>query len=248
MAAEKARWMAFALALLLSGCVAAKDSGIRKLALLAPFEGEYRAVGYNALYAVRMALRDSGGGEWQLLAVDDGGSPASARDRMRALNLDPAVKAILALGGNAAHPTAQMANDKPLLFIGNWGYRMRDSDSLCLCDRALAEAADDRLMAQLVAGGLVRPPVMRSSGSMPDPSFAARYAKSDRHAPKANWLASLTYDAARMLLEALNDGIEIAEASYAGMNGRIAFRDGYWIDAPIHRYQFSYGEMIALED
>ena len=254
MAAErtlKAGWLAILLALALTGCAAAPRDENRKLALLAPFEGEYRAVGYNALYAVRMAIGDSEREGWQLLALDDGGSPESARDRVRALNFDPAVKAIVALGSGAQHPTAQQANDKPMVFVGGWGHAMSDGDSFCACDRALAEAGgdDDRSMAQVMAGGATAfDSVLRSSGALPQLDFAERYARSDMHAPKANWLASLTYDVARFVLHAFDQGAGFGDAAYDGMNGRIAFSDGYWIDAPIHHYHFRGGELIQQLD
>ena len=75
----------------LSAC-AAETHVPRKIALLAPFEGQYRDIGYNALYALRMAFADTRPHDTQLLAIDDGGTVESAIDRVRALNLDPAVE------------------------------------------------------------------------------------------------------------------------------------------------------------
>ena len=102
------------LASLLSSCAVAQSGRIKKIALLAPFEGQYRSIGYNALQAVRLAIADAGSNDIQLLAVDDGGTVASAIKRIQALNIDPAVEAILVLGKVASHPDVQGANDRPL--------------------------------------------------------------------------------------------------------------------------------------
>ena len=90
------------LALLFTACVPSATP--MKLALLAPFEGRFREIGYNALYAIRLAFDDAKPRNIQLLAVDDGGSVESAVARVKALNLDPAVAAIIALGSSRHAP------------------------------------------------------------------------------------------------------------------------------------------------
>ncbi len=42
--------------MLLSACAVKRTPTIYRIALLAPFEGRYREIGYNALYAARMAF------------------------------------------------------------------------------------------------------------------------------------------------------------------------------------------------
>jgi ABC-type branched-subunit amino acid transport system substrate-binding protein len=71
------------------GCGATRSYAITRIALLAPFEGRYREVGYNAYYAALLALGESGSTQIELLAVDDGGSPATAAQRAAALARDP---------------------------------------------------------------------------------------------------------------------------------------------------------------
>jgi len=72
-----------------------------KIGLVAPFEGRYRYVGYDVIYAVRLALREaneSGGIDgWgvELAAFDDGGDPDLAADQVRKLGVDPQVMAAL---------------------------------------------------------------------------------------------------------------------------------------------------------
>ncbi len=72
-----------------------------KIGLVAPFEGRYRYVGYDVIYAVRLALREVnasggvGGYSVELVAYDDGGDPTMAAEQARKLSVDPEVIAAL---------------------------------------------------------------------------------------------------------------------------------------------------------
>lgn len=240
------------LALALTSCGAASPELPGKIALLAPFEGQHREIGYNALYAVRLAFSDAEPTKAQLLAVDDGGTPASAIARIKALNLDPAVEAIIALGPAATHPSAQLANDKALILIGNWGYDRADENSLYAANPKLAserQSGDLLMLAQ--ARILSDDPaslVIESSGSMPDAAFSERYLKSALYAPPPNLLATLTYDITRLALAALADGIPLSDMEYLGFNGLIRFEEGYWVDAPVSRFRYKGERLFPVSD
>ncbi|MCY4017842.1 MAG: hypothetical protein OXG39_00395 [Chloroflexi bacterium] len=233
----------------LAACSALQPMEIRKIALLAPFEGQYRELGYNALYAVRLAMSEAELDNVQLLPVDDGGDLNSARSRMRALNLDSAVVAIIALGEAATHPSTQRANDKAMILIGNWGQDRADEDSLQASDQARAEAGaqDDLLIARQMISGDGRPQdIFTSNGALPDAQFSARFVGGDQQFPRPNWLATLTYDLARLALVAIAAGSDLSDIALDGLNGKIRFADGYWQEAPIHRYQFQGGHLAPL--
>jgi branched-chain amino acid transport system substrate-binding protein len=72
-----------------------------KVGLVAPFEGRYRYVGYDVIYAARLALweandRDGFSGYGvQLVAYDDGALPDMAQQQARKLAADPAVVGVL---------------------------------------------------------------------------------------------------------------------------------------------------------
>ncbi len=65
-----------------------------KIGLVAPFEGQFRARGYEVLYAVKLAVRqwnDAGGVRGyrvELVALNDGGDPTMAMHRVRELAVD----------------------------------------------------------------------------------------------------------------------------------------------------------------
>lgn len=241
------------LVLLLSSVLTACDAGWpRKITLLAPFEGQYREIGYNALYAIRLAFADAGTQDAQLLAVDDGGTTASAVERIMALNMDPAVAAIIALGPAATHPAVQRANDKPLIIVGNWGHDRSDEDSLYAANPELAKAratGDLLMLFQTVdLHDDLESLRFESSGSLPDAAFRKRYVESALYAPPPNLLATVTYDVARLALAALKSGEALATSSHDGISGNIRFKDGYWVDAPANRYRFEGGQLILASD
>lgn len=77
-----------------------------KIGLVAPFEGGDRAVGYDAIYAARLAVRqinrnggiDGAGTRVALVALDDGGDLSQAQRNGALLISDPAVVAVIGHG------------------------------------------------------------------------------------------------------------------------------------------------------
>jgi len=72
-----------------------------KIGLVAPFEGRYRDVGYEVIYAVRLAVREANaaggvaGYTIELTALDDGGDPAQAAEQARKMAADPAILGVI---------------------------------------------------------------------------------------------------------------------------------------------------------
>ncbi|MDE2637722.1 MAG: hypothetical protein OXI30_15275 [Chloroflexota bacterium] len=247
--APAARFKTALLVLLLSQVLAACDAGLPpKITLLAPFEGQYREIGYNALYAIRLAFADAGTPAAQFLAVDDGGTIESAVERVKALNIDPAVVAIFVLGPAATHPAVQTTNDKPLIIIGNWGHDRSDEDSLYAASPDLAKARATGDLSMLSPSLDIRDESetlhFASSGALPDVAFRERYVNSALYAPPPNLLATLTYDIARLTLAALASNEAPATSSHHGITGAIRFKDGYWVGAPVNRYRYKGGELV----
>jgi ABC-type branched-subunit amino acid transport system substrate-binding protein len=84
----------------LAAC-AASTQPVVKIGLVAPFEGRYRPLGYEAIYAARLAIREINaqgginGRRVELVALDDRGEPAKAIEAARQLVLDPQVVAVI---------------------------------------------------------------------------------------------------------------------------------------------------------
>jgi len=82
-----------------AGC--ASVDPVVKIGLVAPFEGRHRAVGYDALYSARLAVREInqaggiGGYRVALVALDDRGDEVFARTAAASLALDPGVVAVV---------------------------------------------------------------------------------------------------------------------------------------------------------
>ncbi|MBI3286794.1 MAG: branched-chain amino acid ABC transporter substrate-binding protein [Chloroflexi bacterium] len=89
------------LSMVLSACLFRVTPPMVKIGLVAPFEGLYRAIGYDALFAVRLALRERNqaggvaGYRVDLVALDDSAEPQQAQEQARELALDPQVMGVI---------------------------------------------------------------------------------------------------------------------------------------------------------
>ena len=85
---------------ILSAC-APSIRPVIKIGLVAPFEGRYREIGEEIIYAVRLAVREANkaggvdGYSVELMAFDDGGDPAQAEEQARKLGTDPQVVGVI---------------------------------------------------------------------------------------------------------------------------------------------------------
>lgn len=98
-ARRAATWL-LAAALCLPACVPVTRPVV-KIGLVAPFEGRYRDVGYEVIYAVRLAVREANaaggaaGYSIELTALDDRGDAASAVEQARKLATDPQIAGVI---------------------------------------------------------------------------------------------------------------------------------------------------------
>jgi ABC-type branched-subunit amino acid transport system substrate-binding protein len=242
------------LLLAIAACAPQQTTIPMKFALLAPFEGRYRDVGYDALYAARLALRESGLSNVEILAVDDGDSPANAADRAAALMSDPQVFAALALGYAAVDGNTQAAlGDIPLLVVGDWGAAPIGEKALLMSLGTLGLPDDSFMYAAVrVLFPNYANAEFTSAAAPPDADFIRRIAEIDQFALPPTPLATLTYDAMRILLQAAQgktSRAEIAEAvsaiDYIGLNGRIRFIAYSWVNPPERRYRIVNGELVT---
>jgi branched-chain amino acid transport system substrate-binding protein len=102
---------------------------VLKIGLSAPFEGRYRAIGYDAIYAARLAIREINerdplpGYRLALVAYDDRADVAMARANAEALITDPAVVAVI---GHYRQETTGAAAPLyveagvPMVAVGGW--------------------------------------------------------------------------------------------------------------------------------
>lgn len=136
--------------LFLGGCVLSpRLPPIVKIGLVAPFEGTFRSVGYDAIYAARMAIREinAAGGihGWQLelVAYDDRGNADMALQAARNLVVDEDVIAVL--GHYRPETTSAAASvyaeaGLPLLTLGSWGAPAASTWHLMPAPAAMAQS------------------------------------------------------------------------------------------------------------
>jgi hypothetical protein len=255
---------------LLSSCAVVQTQTRTRIALFAPFEGRYREVGYNALYAARLALADLGEIPVDLLPVDDGGTQAVSH--AAALAQDPLVMAAIVLGYDGTSPEALAAfGDIPVLVIGNWGAQPNGTNVFIVSNADIPAQLTVSPRIPLIDAAAAPAPLVGgevfalegfaklresldgvtilTSGSIPDADFAARYRGSDPFAPEPGLLALLTNYATTQAALAARAGSRsaalhaIAFSDYPGFIGAFRFENGYWADAPINRYKFADGAL-----
>lgn len=257
------------IAILGSGCSVIQNPEITKIALLAPFEGRYREVGYNALYAARLALTDLAADSIHLLAVDDGGSIEQATRHAKALSQDPSVKVVLAIGPYATTSATQQALDNlPMVIIGYWGTELLEDQVFMLANPTIVDHLTIPASTDIITSATQNSPLVGgvifaleqytkltstldgvqivSSGSLPDDTFRERYLNSDLYVPEPDLLATLTYDATGLAITSVREGVPLDALRYDSINGTIAFENGYWANAPIHIYQYDRNGRLAL--
>lgn len=86
--------------ILTSACVPSVRPTI-KIGLIAPFEGRYREIGQEVIYAARLAVREAnarggvGGYSIELTSLDDGGDAAQSAEQARKLATDPQMVGVI---------------------------------------------------------------------------------------------------------------------------------------------------------
>ncbi len=229
------------LAAVLGGCSLAPSALVLRVALLAPFEGEYRHIGYNALYAAQLALERNP--LYELLAVDDGGTLTQAVQRAAALQRDPDVVGVVVLGPFSTHPQVQAALDGTRVVIaGGWSASPAVPHSVQLAPSSLQQVqtsndlTDERADHPQSALGVQ----FLSMGVLPDADYAARYTALSPFAPSPNTYATLVTDAFSLLMAAHQSGLDLRSTTLQGINGLIAFdAQGFWINAPVYLYEIT---------
>jgi len=210
----------------LTSCAVWDSPKIARIALLAPFEGRYREIGYTAFYPAKLALGDIS--HIELLAVDDGGTIQTAQARARALALDDSVKAVLILGYDSADETVlRVLGDIPIIIIGEWATQPINDHVFILSHPEIPNmlSYEGRLnitqpiespfqggdafglytYAGLYSHNEVLPHVqVVTSGAFANPEFTQRLLASDIYVPQPNHLSTTVYDATRLLASVIS--------------------------------------------
>ena len=157
----------------LTACFPPSLPRVIKIGLVAPFEGRYRYVGYDAIYAARLAVREinaaDGVGGWslELVAYDDRADPEFAHTTARNLIIDPDVVAVIGHYRQASTDAASAVYAEagmPLLAVGAWLTQTAREDSRAPVWQmvpspeqmavAMAEAADISPLESPLVGGI----------------------------------------------------------------------------------------------
>jgi hypothetical protein len=225
------RWVIVASLWFLSGCGGVDQRP--SIILLAPFEGRYREIGYEALYAARLALADSQLA-FDLLPIDDGGTLEFAVQRARAIARLGNVAAVILLGQHAVSTEVQESlSPLPTWIVGWWGNEAQFAHVSGLFPpgmMSLAGQADMETLSALAqtrdlesvgdVGGLLGFAQLRldaglpvenvtilSAGRLPDHEFSQRYLDSAPFEPPPRLIASQVYEAVMLISNGAVSGL-----------------------------------------
>ena len=246
--------LSIALSLLLAACTASTQPVV-KIGLVAPFEGRYRHVGYEAIYAARLAIREINakggidGHRVELVALDDRGEPEKAITAARQLALDPQVVAVV----GHLRPDSSDAAMKVYCEAGLPVIVVESAAQACEGAFVLGRAPRDRWPDdQLIF-----------VSNVPDPgglSTAQDFVKSYNAIPfdgtRAGPIALQTYDAMSLLFEAIDraekidrGGVQAALRSidFSGLGARYAFdQQGKLIDPQTYVFEYDQNQQPRL--
>jgi branched-chain amino acid transport system substrate-binding protein len=151
-------WM-WVLCLLLCGCTLVKRTKpVIKIGLVAPFEGRYRALGYEVLYAAKWAVQqcnEAGGVAGymvELVALNDDNDPEASAFQARKFAVDADVMGVVGPFSEAALGAAAPVYDQlgvPVISPALCALRDRDDSLFCL-------AADSSTTAQALLAAMPR--------------------------------------------------------------------------------------------
>lgn len=259
--------------LFVTGCLPPALPRVIKIGLVAPFEGRYRAVGYDAIYAARLAVREinaaGGVAGWnlELTAYDDRADPTMARAAAHNLVIDPDVIAVI---GHYRQESLAAAGDVyvdaklPLLVIG--GRFTHDAATIWHLMPSPARAGAETVLAGSVnadagvAVPFVAPYPLPEDVAGLD-AWRAAYRDVGPHVPEPGLYALPTYEAIYILADAIAaavtaDGhpsrVGVASAMpdvrRSGFLGDIAWdAAGFWAGAPLYLYTQENGRVRPVE-
>jgi ABC-type branched-subunit amino acid transport system substrate-binding protein len=232
-----------------------------KIGLVAPFEGRYRAIGYEVIYAARLAVREANaaggvGGHWiELVSLDDGGDVQLAEQQVAKLAVDAEVMAVIghwlptttqasldgyAQTGLAVVATGQQpAHDAGVALLSGTDCLLWGPVDACVREWPRSPDAGQIVCAQV--------PLPATSA---DPDFVARFQTvSQGVAPGPQ--AVLAYDAVHLVLAAIGQAADgqaptratvtaaLRTSPVTGLAGEYAFApDGSRTAAPVWAYAF----------
>lgn len=232
--------------ILFSACVSSTKPSI-KIALIGPFEGRYRDVGIEVIYAARLAIREVnaqggvGGYTVELMGFDDGGDPDQATMQAKKVATDPQVVAAI---GNWLPSTTQAAAtvydrvDIPFVAMSSANdfpsstFRLWNRESTC---PSPCITLDDWFTNRhlLITNYFIAPSPLPQDST--DPSFADRHKKISQGV-EPRFLATLAYDATKILFAAIERDVKangkptrlgvaaaLTQTDYNGLSGRITF-------------------------
>ncbi len=241
--------LSLCLSLVLTAC--ASTQPVIKIGLVAPFEGRFRAIGYEAIYAARLAIREINarggvnGYRIELVALDDRGEAERAIDAARQLIIDPQV--VVVIGHYRPTTTAAALNEYcagslPAVALETTGIHDTCQGGALFIGRAEADRwLDDRLT---FVGNVPDPNSLSSAAE-----FVTRYNALPIDGTRAGPIALQTYDVMYLIFDAfqrvekidrVSITVALANSQFAGSGNKYAFdQSGNLIEGRTYVYEYN---------
>jgi ABC-type branched-subunit amino acid transport system substrate-binding protein len=225
-----------------------------KIGLVAPFEGRYRSIGYEAIYAARLAIREINaqgginGYRIELVALDDRSEPDQAIEAARKLTIDPQVIAVI------GHYRPD-STDAALEEYCSQQVAVIAIESVYPLPEKCLQPIDTFVLGHASIERWISKPLIFVS-NVPDPnglpaasSFISAYNAIPIDGTRAGPIALQTYDAMGLVFDAIRRAEKIdrgsisaalSRSNFSGLGAHYAFDpQGNLIDAQV--YVFEYG-------
>jgi ABC-type branched-subunit amino acid transport system substrate-binding protein len=242
----------------LTACTASTQPVV-KIGLVAPFEGRYRSIGYEAIYAARLTIREINargginGHRIELVALDDRGEPEQAITAARQLVLDPQVVAVvghLRPDSSAAAMKIYCEAGLPVIALES---AIESAENPCESAFVLGSAPRDRWPDdQLIFVSNVPDPNDLSTAQ----EFVKNYNAIPIDGTRAGPIALQTYDAMSLLFEAIDraeridrDGVQAAlrQIDFSGLGAKYAFdQQGMLINPQTYVFEYDQARQPQL--
>ncbi len=246
--------LSFWLLIFLSAC-SASTQPVVKIGLVAPFEGRYRPIGYEAIYAARLAIREINarggidGRRIELVALDDSGEPEKALTAARQLALDPQVVAVV----GHFRPDSTAAAMKIYCEAGLPLIAVESAANACKAAFLLGSAPRDRWPEDRLVFVSNVPDPNRLSAAQ---DFVKNYNAIPIDGTRAGPIALQTYDALQLLFEAFaragkidTGGVQAAlrQIDFTGLGAKYAFdQRGNLIDPQTYVFEYNHDRQPQL--
>ena len=240
------------------------------IGLIAPFEGRYQDVGYNALYATQLAIEEANlSDQIQLLPLDIGTNISDMSQRLNAINNNQGIIAVVIIDyENQTIPELDFNAEVPIIAMGEWAITTNSPPFLIYRNPTIQDRLSDSSLQSVIAGSIsdsftggevitidefkifienIENVTIVSSTQLPSNEFRESYLELNQFAPEPTLVATLTYDVINIILDAVSSAKNLSRSALSSTLHQLVTDDGYFNNVSILEYQYVDGELMIVD-